>query len=62
MAGTLHSELRLFPWGGRNYVKRGDVILGSRLLNQEVMTQFKLKRAYDAKCEDDGFRVYIDRI
>ena len=21
-----------------------------------------MKRAYDAKCEDDGFRVYIDRL
>lgn len=26
------------------------------------MTQFKLKRAYDAESDDDGFRVYIDRL
>ena len=26
------------------------------------MTQFKLKRAYDAESPDDGFRVYIDRL
>lgn len=26
------------------------------------MTQYKLKRAYDAASPDDGFRVYIDRL
>lgn len=26
------------------------------------MTQYKLKRAYDAAAADDGFRVYIDRL
>lgn len=26
------------------------------------MTEYKLKRAYDAESPDDGFRVYIDRL
>lgn len=26
------------------------------------MTQFKLKRAYEAPSADDGFRVYVDRL
>ena len=26
------------------------------------MTQYKLKRAYEPESEDDGFRVYIDRL
>lgn len=30
--------------------------------NNKIMTQYKLKRAYEAEDPTDGFRVYIDRL